>query len=786
MKITYNWLKDYVEVPWQWPELVDRLTMAGLEREGVEDLAARLEGVVVGHIESREQHPNADRLSVCRVATGDAEPRTVVCGAPNVDTGQKVAVILPGARLPDGTRIKEAKLRGVRSSGMICSEVELGLGEDASGIMVLPDDWSVGAPFAQAAGLDDVMLDFEVTPNRPDCLSLVGLAREVAAQTGAPLRLPEVDLQEDGRPAADETAVALEDETACPRYVARLVRGVRVGPSPVWLQNRLKVVGQRPINNIVDITNYVMLESGQPLHAFDLDRLAEKRIVVRRARAGEKLETLDGAERALRPEDLVIADAEKAVALAGVMGGANSEVHDGTCDILLESAHFDPATVRRTASRLGIHTEASMRFERGTDWDMPARAAERAAALIAELAGGTVAPGAVDAYPRPGERTRITLRLERLKKVLGIAVDADESRRILTALGCQTEGSDPLQVQVPSFRPDLEREIDLVEEVGRVYGYHRVPERQQLAGPLPGSGAPLQNESRRLRRRLNGLGFDEVSTNTIVPRRWLEMAGHDPDAAPRLVNPPADTQAHMRADIVPSLAETARHNFNRRAQSVWVFELGRCFGPEGESRRLAGLLAGDAEDSPWQTDRRPSDLLDLKGVLEALFEGAEVESAASEHPLLRPGHAAVARAAGLELGYWGQLRPALAAEFDLERPIYIFELDFGRLASLLQGNDAAYVPLPRFPAVERDLALVVPDGTAAGDVVAGIRATDPLIESVNLFDVYRGDQLEAGRKSLACAVRLRAADRTLADKEADAVIERVLKRLGSTLDAHLR
>ncbi|MCH2660423.1 phenylalanine--tRNA ligase subunit beta, partial [bacterium] len=412
MKITCNWLKDYVDYSWDWPELVERLTMAGLEYEGVDDLGKRLDGVVVGRVEACRPHENADRLTVCEVDVGSAV-NTIVCGAPNVAAGQTVAVALPGCTLPGGLVIKKAKIRGVESRGMICAEDELGLGDDHDGIMVLEDTLEIGSPFAAAVGLDDVIIYFEITPNRPDCLSLFGIAREVQVLTGNPLRAPQFALAESGVPTAEEVQIDIDVPDDCPRYVGRVVRGVKVGPSPTWLQRRLQAVGQRPINNIVDITNFVLLELGHPLHAFDLAKLDEKRIVVRRARGGETLETLDGNERELDEDMLVIADSVKPVALAGVMGGANSEVSATTTDILLESAYFAPSRVRLAKARLGLATEAAMRFERGADWDAPVRAIDRAAALIAEIAAGRVAPGALDAYPKPGRRPEISLRVER-------------------------------------------------------------------------------------------------------------------------------------------------------------------------------------------------------------------------------------------------------------------------------------------------------------------------------------------------------------------------------------
>ena len=428
MKITYNWLKDYVDFDWEWPELVERLTMAGLEFEGVDALGKRFEGVVIGRVNSCHPHENADRLTVCEVDVG-TEINTIVCGAPNVAAGQTVAVALPGCTLPGGMQIKKAKIRGVESRGMICAEDELGLSDNHDGIMVLSDDLTTGTAFAKATGLDDVMIDFEVTPNRPDCLSLFGIAREVQALTGNALRRPEVHLVESGAATAEDITIDIEATDDCPRYVGRIIRGIKVGPSPAWVQRRLQAVGQRPINNIVDITNYVLLEMGHPLHAFDLDKLADRRIVVRRARADETLETLDHTLRELDEEMLVIADGEKAIALAGVMGGANSEVEEQTTDILLESAYFTPSRVRLARARLGLFTEAAMRFERGADWDAPLQAINRAASLIAELAGGTVAPEPLDVYPQPGHCPQIPLRIERTNQLLATDLDRDRLAR---------------------------------------------------------------------------------------------------------------------------------------------------------------------------------------------------------------------------------------------------------------------------------------------------------------------------------------------------------------------
>lgn len=789
MKITYNWLKEFTEVPWPWPELVERLTMTGLEREGVEDLGSRYQGLVVGQVLERQPHPNADRLSVCQVELGGMV-QTIVCGAPNVAAGQKVAVILPGHELPDGTKIRKSKIRGVESAGMICSQAELGLGSDGEGILVLPDELQAGAPFASQVGLDEVVLDFEVTPNRPDCLSLLGLAREVHALTGGPLRLPPHQVTESGAPTAQSAAVAIEDPEGCPRYVARVIRGVRIGPSPLWLQHRLRALGMRPINNVVDATNLVMLELGQPLHAFDLGTLAQSRIVVRRARAGETLETLDGARRTLDEEILVIADGERPVAIAGVMGGLHSEVTEGTTDLLLESAYFNPTRIRLGRTRLGLNTEASMRFERGGDWEMPPLAADRAALLIAQLAGGQVAPQALDVYPSPLPRAQVSLRLERLNRLLATALDQTACTRILELLGCQVEAAQGvLQVLAPSFRPDLRREVDLIEEVGRIYGYEHIEPSQVAQIPLAPS-ASAHTLAHQWRHQLAGLGLDEVATNTIIERKWLEQAGGEEEPVV-LVNPPTESQCLLRPTLVPSLLEVARRNFNQRATRVAIFELGKCFSQTGGKRReqlrLGGLWAGRASASPWKADWQPVGFLDLKGVLEVFLEKMPTRFEAAAHPLYRQGHCTAILAGERRLGWGGELRPALAAAFDLDLPVYIFDLDCQALAEVLQGRQRGFHPLPKFPPIERDLAVVLRAEAPAAQVLAQARAAAPeLIESVEVFDHYQGDQIPPGYKSLAFTIRLRSAERTLEDREASQVVEQILHRLAETFDARLR
>ena len=793
MKVTLNWLREFTDFDWDPAELENRLTMSGLESESLEDLGERYQGVVVGQVTARSQHPRADRLSVCQVDIGGATGATIVCGAPNVAPGQKVAVILPGHTLPAGAAIERTRIRGVESEGMICSEVELDLGAEAEGILVLPADCRVGAPFAEAVGLDDVVVEFEVTPNRPDCLSVIGIAREVRALSGAELRLPEQVPAESGEPVTASACVQVEDAGGCPRYVCRVVRGVEIGPSPEWMQRRLHAVGMRPVNNVVDVTNYAMLEFGQPLHAFDLATIPDGAVVIRRARAGERLRLLDGSDCDLDAGTLVIADRRRPIALAGIMGGAETEVTGRTTDILLESAYFSPQTVRTGARRLGLSTEASARFERGTDWELPPLASDRAAGSLAELTGGSVAPGRIDAYPSPLQRSRIPLRTKRVNALLSTRLQARDCRRILELLGCEVDSQgDTLQVTVPGFRPDLEREVDLVEEVGRIYGYDRIEASRSLRGPLESTVVSDFEVQLEFRRRMAAAGADEVVTSTIVDGAWTPWDRLP--AAPLLANP-ATASDVLRTSLVPSLADVARRNFNRRAHTVCVFEIGKCFfegGPQDgslhkESMRLGGLWSGLGTASPWRGERRQVDFLDLKGLIESVIEDLDPGFHSGAHPLMRVGHCAEVSISGEPAGNLGECSHDLRRAFDLPEPVYIFELDFEVLATAWRAREGAFQPPPKFPPIERDLAIVLDASIPAGDVVSAARQVDPeLIESVELFDVYTGDQVAPGDKSLAFNLLLRSPERTLQDREADEVVARVLADLGRAFGVRLR
>ncbi|MFH1008420.1 MAG: phenylalanine--tRNA ligase subunit beta [Candidatus Latescibacterota bacterium] len=818
MKVTYHWLKEFVDFDLNPSDLADVLTMAGLEVAAIEDLGAPYSGCVVGRVLEKISHPNADRLSVCRVDVGE-KVVTVVCGAPNVAEGQHVAVALVGTELSGKLVIKEAMIRGVASSGMICSEVELGLGEDASGILVLSDETKVGAPLSVALGLDEVVFELELTPNRPDCLGVMGVAREIGAVTGNSLRVPEIEVAEEGGPVEKLVDVEVVDPLACPRYAARVITGVKVGPSPEWMRRRLEAVGLRAINNVVDATNYVLMELGHPLHAFDLDKVAGRKIVVRRAQNGEQLLTLDGKLRDLDEEILVISDLEKPVAIAGVMGGGDTEVTDGTVDVLLESAYFDPVPVRRGAKKLGLSTEASQRFERGMDWDGNIRALDRAAQWILRLAGGKAAAGLIDIYPEKRSRADVTLRPERANQMLGTSLDGAQMAEMLRALGCVVTARDgELEVKIPSFRPDLAREIDLVEEVARSVGYNNVPNREVVGGNLGMVGRADLKLAAKTRTALTGLGLDEVVTSSLT----------DPDRASEgavlLSNPSGRPMSVLRTNLLFGLLEVARWNLNRQVDEVRIFEIGKVFargdslestrtqvdwkanpqarrcedrrwalGKESartkEEERVAGLLVRGTHRDRWPDQRREMDFYEVKGIVEAYLESiasATPKVVSVQDEAYEEGVAGSILLDGKEVGRCGQLRRDLVSRFDVKEAVYGFDISLAEGLPFFE-NARTFVPLARYPGVDRDFAVVVPESLFWGELLQEIRETDTgLIESVEVFDVYRGKPLGAGEKSLAFSVRFRSKERTLLEGEVSALSERIVARLSGQFGAKLR
>jgi phenylalanyl-tRNA synthetase beta chain len=799
-----KWLKELVPVDLGVNDLVDRLDMTGTAVEAVHTTGDSFDNVVVGLITAKEKHPQADKLWVTVVDVGDSTMRTIVCGAQNFEAGDKVPVALPGAVLPGGFEIKKAKLRGVLSEGMNCSARELGIGEDHEGLMILPADAPVGAKFAEWYGLSDTVIELEVTPNRPDCLSMVGVAREVGAVTEREYAKPSQVPAEAGTLVSEACAITVEDSDLCPRYTARLIKGVKVGPSPQWLAEKVTAAGARPINNIVDVTNYVMFELGQPLHAFDMNTLAKDQdgkvqIVVRLAREGERLVTLDGVDRALTPETLVIADVDGAIALAGVMGGESTEVSDITVDVLLESASFDPVSVSRTSRSLGLISEASMRYERTVDRTGCVEASDRAAALIAEIAGGEVAPGILDVFGLPLAPRSLTLRQGRVEQILGVDVPAEDVISILERLGCGVERKhDSFEVSVPTFRPDLEREVDLIEEVLRIWGMDRI------AATLPGGRERVGHLTRDQRWRervgetLRASGLNETMTYAFTDPSdldRLDMRLPDDEILVELLNPMSEEQSVLRRTLLPGLLRSVSFNQRRGVPDVQLYEIGSVYWT-GEGRKqpkerpmAAAVLAGAWNVPGWNQPRVPLDFFDGKGILEVLVRELGIERfkvRSAELAWLQPGRAAEVIVAGEVLGWIGEVHPSALARFECEAPLVAFELDLHRLTRAAR-EDRKLVEPPRFPPVELDIAIVVAESVTAEKIEQAIRsAGGRLLEDLRLFDVYRGKGVESGKKSMAYALTYRLADRTLTAEEVDAAHEKLLRKVLAATGGELR
>jgi phenylalanyl-tRNA synthetase beta chain len=792
MRISYGWLSEYVDVP-PAEELAARLTAVGLEVEAVERIGQDLEGVIAARVLKVEGHPQAEKLSVVRVDAGQGEPLQIVCGAKNFTAGDLVPLATIGAVLHGGARVDEVRLRGVDSFGMLCSERELGLGEGAAGLLVLPPGTVPGTPLARVLGLEDTVFEVNVTPNRPDALSHLGVAREVAALTGQRVRLPAPRLVEEGGPAAEAARVRIEAPDRCARYAARVIEGIRVAPSPSWLARRLESCGVRSISNVVDATNFALLELGHPLHAFDLDRVAGSEIVVRTARPGEVLTTLDARERRLDPDDLLIADRERGSALAGVMGGGVSEISALTTRVLLESAWFAPGGIRRTSKRHGLKTEASYRFERGADPGMVIPALDRCAALIAELAGGVVRRGVVDANPRPFQPAVVRLRWARPAEILGMEVPREETSRVLVALGFEERGSDGEAVSwgVPSWRQDIALEEDLVEEVVRTRGYDAIPETLPgLALETPAL-APEAEVAGRIRTALEAAGFSEaVNFSFVAP---ADLAAFDPASRPvPLRNPLSAELAVMRTSLIPSLLRNVGANLRQRVEDVRLYELARVYAagpgpgdePALEGARAAGVLVGRRSPQGWGAPAAAVDFFDAKAAVWAVLEALGIDASLerSSAPWAHPRAAAEIVAGPRRIGTMAEIHPRLAAALDLPRGVLAFELDREALLAAARLTPR-HAGIPRFPAVLRDLALVVEEPVRAERVLEAIRS-EPLVERATLFDVYRGAPIPEGRKSFALALRYRAAERTLTDAEADAAHARIVERLRSDPAIH--
>lgn len=801
MKVSFNWLQELVKIGSGPRELAERLTMAGLEVEAVEEVRPPFEPekVVAGRIMDIHSHPRKGGLSLCQIDLGGPIV-PIVCGAQNISVGNLVPVALPGARLADGRHVQEATIHGERSVGMLSSEMELGLGEDSSGVLILNGGITPGGNLVQALKLQDHIFEVAITPNRGDCLSHWGIAREVAAVTGATLRLKAARPREGGAPIQELASVAVDDSDLCPRYAARVIQGVTIGPSPFWIRRRIVLSGVRPINNVVDATNYVLLEMGQPLHAFDYARLGKGRIVVRKAKRGEQIVTLDGVERRLDKGMLVIADAVRPVAIAGVMGGAATEVTGTTRDLLLESALFQPLSVRRTAKTLGLATESSYRFERGVDPEGIVRALDRVAGLIAEVAGGRVARGRFDLRIKRPRPAPVLLRAGRIRQILGTSIPQAEITKILRRVQCgvRRRKATGLAVSPPSHRLDLGREIDLVEEVARLRGFDQIPSTLPRGQVRSAGVSPFLGIEARMRRMLSAWGFQEaVNFSFTHEEAFDKLRLSETDLRRRVVRirNPLGGEAVLRSFLLPSLLENLVLNESRGIREVRLFEIARIFRDQPgavqpvEGRAAGIAVAGERLPVWWGAEWGGVNFYDLKGILEAIGRlfGISVDLRAEKRiPFLHPGRQAEILLERQVLGWIGEVHPEVVRSFGLSSGAVGMEIDLD-LLDRHRGSAPTFHRLPRYPAVLRDVAVLVPESIPAGEVEAIVRRTGrALVEAARLFDVYRGDPVPEGKKSLAFSIQYRSPDRTLTDGEVATIHGEILQALEKELGAILR
>ena len=805
MKISHTWLRKYVDFKLSPQEIVEGLTMLGLEIESVEDQAKKFNRFVVGEVIERLKHPNADRLTLCKVNTGK-EVQDIVCGAPNVAAGQKVAVALVGATIPHNQHdpegnsfvLERAKIRGVESNGMMCSAFELGVGEDASGIVVLDVNAKPGTPLAKHLGHTDVIYEVGITPNRADCLSHIGVAREVAVLSNKPLHIPRVQIEESSTLSSKLARIVVEDSQGCPRYSARLLRNVTIKPSPQWLQDQLSSVGVRPINNVVDVTNYVLMETGQPLHAFDYDKLAQHTIVVKRANEGARFTTLDSKERTLNAQTLMIWDADRPVAIAGVMGGGNSEITDSTTNILIESAFFDPPSIRRTSKFLGLSTEASYRFERGTDIGITKYAADRAAQMIRELSGAEILKGALDVYRRKRDDRKIKLRVSRANQVLGTKLTKLQVREYLAKVGFTAKplSADILQTAVPTFRVDIGQEIDLIEEVARVYGYNNI-ETKTVSMIDFSEAVFVDRVETDLRNYFSNAGFNEMVANSLQDAATAALPGLP---VVTMLNPVSIELSTLRTSLVPGALQVVRHNRNHGNKYLRLFELGKTYtvadttGGNALSRfreeeRLLIVMCGKPVNAGIGIQPRETDVLDMKGEVEAFLSKVCLDKYRfiyyDTRGTLTDSTISI-EINGVEAGFLGRVKAELTRKFDIDDSVFVCELALEVLAEGMK-SESKYVPLPKFPAVTRDLAFVVDGSVTQQSLEVAIRESGkPLLASFVLFDEYRDEKIGVGKKSLAYALEFQSQDHTLSDRETDQVVARIVDAARRECGAVLR
>ena len=801
MKASLNWLKEHVDIHLSPDELGDALTMAGLEVECIIKTEKNFNNIVVGEISSLKNHPNADKLSVCQVTTGE-HIYSVVCGARNMRAGDKVALALEGALLANGMKIKKTKIRGEPSEGMLCSEQELGIGQDSTGIMILEDDLELNMEIVSALNLNDHIFELNVTPNRPDCLCIIGIAREIAAITGKTLKTPKIEFKEGDETTEDLTSVEVQDTELCPRYSARLISDTVIGPAPFWMRRMLESVGIRPICNIVDITNFVLMEFGQPLHAFDFDLLSGRRVVVKRADHNEVFVSLDGVKRTLSNDTLIICDGEKPIAIAGIMGGLNSEVKEDSSTILIESAYFNPTNIRKTSKKMGLQTESSFRFERGIDPEGVMRASNRATQLIVDLCGGNALKGAIDIYPCLLPNKEISLGIKKTNRVLGTSLKKEEIKGYLNSIELDVRdfNGEKMNVGIPSFRIDLCREIDLIEEVARLNGYDNIPSTTPMARVASARMGSARVLEKNVKDIFSSMGFYEIVNYSFISPDSIAVLNVSSDHQYKnyihIKNPLKEDQSIMRTTLIPGILKTMQTNVFNNNVNLKLFEIGTVFYLDkeqklpSEKKMLSGLATGLRYGESWNVSGEEIDFFDLKGILENLFKGVNIKDynflSAFDIPYLHPGKSSIITIENNDIGLLGEVRPEVLEGFGLSKAAYIFEIDFDLILKHAL-SDKGIRPISKYPPIIRDIALIVDETVQSKDIYdAMIGLNNSLIEDIQVFDVYKGEPIPFGKKSLAYRIKYQSNERTLTDKEVNALHESLITVLVDRLGAGIR
>lgn len=810
MQVSIKWLKDYIDFDETPEQLADKLTMAGIPVENVVRADEGLEKVVTGKLTEVVPHPDSDHLQVCKVDVGEKELLTIVTGAPNVSQGQVVPVALVGAHLPNGQKISKGKLRGIPSMGMLCSADELKMElanlpeEQKTGIFILPEDTPVGEPAAKVLGLDDCVLEFELTANRGDCFSVFGIVREIAVLTGKQPHWPEIVAKEnDDAKAEDMVKIGIDAPDLCSRFSARVLKNVKIGPSPEWMQKRLEGAGIRAINNVVDVTNFVMVELGQPMHAYDYDEVKGHSLTARRAEVGENVHTLDDSSRLAKGGELVIADAEKPAGLAGVMGGLETEITEKTTTVVLEAASFNGPSIRRTSRAIGLHSEASGRFERGVDATGTVRALDRAAQLLSEMGACTVTKGVVDVYPVKKDAVTVMFTAAEINGRLGTEISGAKMKEILESLGFVVEntGTEAYRLTVPSWRGDVSCMEDVSEEVARIYGFDNIQSTTPRGAVMEARQSARQAFSDRIRRVLASLGMDEARSFAFTHPSLFDKLNVPEDSELRcaipIMNPLTDEYPLVRTTLLTNLFENAVRNFSRKNEDIRIFELAPVFLPKAlpvteqpdEVLKLVGLLTGRREPVGWGQDGAAIDFYDAKGVVEQLFSALSISRytvEAGEHFALHPGKTAVFKKGRDVLAVVGEVHPAVQEAFGVTKKLYVFEMDVATMLANAAKNFTSQ-SLPKYPGVSRDLALIVSEKTAAADVERVIKKNaGPYFKDVALFDLYTGKQIGEGKKSLAFAMRFQSGEKTLTDEEVDAAVGKIVEAAGKEFGAELR